>query len=96
MSTSKFPLKTSTPPSSSESGSGSPEQYSLPQAIMSSSERFESVLPKTAVVIRLPKMFLHWKKKKKMPKNLTTIASGSDPSSLANLKMNWEMSSGNF
>ena len=87
MSTSKFPLKTSIPSSGEVSGSGSPVQYSLPQTIISSSERFESVDPfdKTAVVIKLPRILLHWKKKKKMPKKRTTIASGSEPSSLANL-----------
>ena len=41
---------------------------------------------RTEVLIMLPKMELHWKKKKKMPKNLTTMGSGSIPSREAYLK----------
>ena len=37
------------------------------------------------VLMMFPRMELHWKKKKKMPKNLTTTCSGSDPSRPANL-----------
>ena len=65
------------------------EQKDLPQSAVSSSESSTWVsLPeeRTAVLMMLPKMELHWKKKKKIPKNLMTIASGSDPSILASLQ----------
>ena len=41
------------------------------------------------VLIICPTMELHWKKKKKIPKNFTTTDSGSIPSSTASLKIKY-------
>ena len=43
---------------------------------------------KTAVLMRLPRMELHWKKKKKRPKNFAITASTS-PSSSSAANLNW-------
>merc|ERR1711892_392425 len=64
-------------------------QYAEPHLAMSASltSVYSEVLPeeRTDVLMMFPRIELHWKKKKKIPKNLTTTGSGSDPSRPANL-----------